>query len=109
MTFRDFLNEAKESKIPKLPSDIKSSYLNKKEVIDYKSFELTDEGSKMGGNVWMGVSGKGVNIQKTIIFSSFDMGTPTKIKSFKNPSDAEAVFVKFKDGISYDEILKILK
>lgn len=103
MNFREYLNEAK---ILKLPNDINKSYLLKN-TIKHKEFNFTDEGDLMSGNVWIGQLPK--STKYGIVFASFDMGIQSKTKGFSTEQEANDVFDKFKDKISYDDILKLMK
>ena len=99
----EYLDEAKTDHI--VPG-INKSYFSQKDAIN-KMIEFVDEGSKMGGKVWFGKLGR--KDIYAIAFYSYDLGAEAKVKTFKSKDDAKNAFDKIKNGISYDEILKIFK
>ena len=99
----EYLEEAKTDHI--VPG-INKSYFSQKDTIN-KMIEFVDEGSKMGGKVWLGKLGR--KDIYAIAFYSYDLGVEAKITSFKSKEEAQNVFDKIKNGISYDEIIKFLK
>ena len=96
----------KEAKTDHIVPGINKSYFSQKDTIN-KMIEFVDEGSKMGGKVWFGKLGR--KDIYAIAFYSYDLGAEAKITSFKSKEEAQNVFDKIKNGISYDEIAKFLK
>ena len=99
----NYLSEAPNDHI--VPG-VAKTYFSKNETIS-KNIDFVDEGSKMWAKVWLGKLGK--KDMYAVAFHSYDLGTEAKIKSFKSKDDAKNAFDKIKNGISYDEILKIFK
>lgn len=91
-----------ESKVPKLPLGIKPSYLNKN-TIEYKQFDMVDDGELFRCGAWFGKVGK--TEKYSVIFYSFDFGAQAKIIS-GSEKEMKDVFDYFVNKISYDSVLK---
>ncbi len=103
MSFREFLEESKE---PRLPSDINKNYL-KGGTIVYKNINVIDADEQFSVNLWLGEIPR--NKGFGIVFSSFDAGIESKTKTFADIEQAQIFFDKFVNNMNWFDAVKLMR